>query len=440
VLHRRLHVGYDLIRKLGRTSCDIPANISKAQAHDCTHCKIANATRVPHSGKAYAPSHVGRLIHGDLAGPFKRSQHGFTYFLVLVDDHSRFKQVYFLKHKDEAPRRIKSFVAKLNSICNVGKPESERVRVVGQLHLDNAGEFLSREFTEYLDSESIARTTCPPHVHQLNGVAERAIRSVMEIVRATREASGCPVGFWPHLVEHAIDVLNRTTGPPLPLQGDHPDMCSYESVTGQQPKILTILPIGCRAYAVKPITAYTKSGFESRAWAGINLGRSSTIPGAYNIWLPSQHKLIQTSEVYFDESLYPWRPSGDQRIGMPTPTAAPPSDEDDISAGGASSDAAPVTNNTAAASTLPESFASATRAAQSRVNTSIKVLLLFSGAYRRPDGLAQFARRLGLEVELFDNDPTVGGGDNADITNDDIYDALRASSNPRRRPTVGLPS
>ena len=425
VLHRRLHVGYDLIRKLGRTSCDIPANISKAQALDCTHCKIANATRVPHSGKAYAPSHVGRLIHGDLAGPFKRSQHGFTYFLVLVDDHSRFKQVYFLKHKDEAPRRIKSFVAKLNSICNVGKPESERVRIIGQLHLDNAGEFLSREFTEYLDNESIARTTCPPHVHQLNGVAERAIRSVMEIVRATREASGCPVGFWPHLVEHAIDVLNRTTGPPLPLQGDHPDMCSYESVTGQQPKILTILPIGCRAYAVKPITAYTKSGFESRAWAGINLGRSSTIPGAYNIWLPSQHKLIQTSEVYFDESLYPWRPSGDQRIGMPTPTAAPPSDEDDISAGGASSNAAPVTNNTEAASTLPESFASATRAAQSRVNTSIKVLLLFSGAYRRPDGLAQFARRLGLEVELFDNDPTVGGGDNADITNDDIYDALR---------------
>ena len=68
---------------------------------------------------------------------------------------------------------MKSFVAKLNSICNVGKPEAERVRIVGQLQLDNAGEFLSREFTEYLENESITRTTCLPHVHQLRlGAAE----------------------------------------------------------------------------------------------------------------------------------------------------------------------------------------------------------------------------------------------------------------------------
>lgn len=84
---------------------------------------------------------------------------------------------------------MKTFVAKLNSICNVGKPVAERVRIVGQLQLDNAGEFMSREFTEYLEDESIARTTCPPHVHQLNGVAKRSIRSIMEIVRATHEVT-----------------------------------------------------------------------------------------------------------------------------------------------------------------------------------------------------------------------------------------------------------
>ena len=147
--------------------------------------------------------------------------------MVLVDNHSRFKQVYFLKDKSEALEKVKSFVAKLNSICNVGK--AEPVRIVGQLHLDNAGEFLSREFTEFLDEESITRTTCPPYVHQLNGVAERAIRSIMEVVRAKKEASGCPVGFWPHLVEHAVDVLNRTTGQPqVDSATDTADMCAYE--------------------------------------------------------------------------------------------------------------------------------------------------------------------------------------------------------------------
>ena len=55
----------------------------------------------------------------------------------------------------------------------------------------------------------------------------------------------------------------------------------------------------------------------------------------------------------------------------------------------------------------------------------MKLLLLFSGAYNRPDGLAQFARRLGLEVDLFDSDPNTGGGQSADITNDKVYEIIR---------------
>ena len=73
---------------------------------------------------------------------------------------------------------------------------------------------ISREFREFLDDEAIASSTCPPHVHSLNGVAERAIRSIMELVRSNLVASRCPASFWPYLVDHALDVLNRTTGAP----------------------------------------------------------------------------------------------------------------------------------------------------------------------------------------------------------------------------------
>ena len=258
----------------------------------------------------------------------------------------------------------------------------------------------------------------------------------MEIVRATREASQCPISFWPHLVEHAVDVLNRTTGPPrVGHDGDAhdhsephdglPEMSSYQHLTGQAPKILTILPIGCRAYAVKPQGSFVKSAFESRAWSGINLGSSSTIPGAYNIWLPVQLKMIQTSEVYFDESLFPWRPNGEQRVGSPSPAAAPPADPDNISAGGVRADVEQSAVAPQQVHNLPEAFSGATRASSTRSFLSIKILLLFSGAYHRPDGLAQFARRLGLEVDLFDSDPNSGDGDAADITKDAVYDKLR---------------
>ena len=85
-------------------------------------------------------------------------------------------------------------------------------RVVGSLRMDNAGEFLSQEFRDFLDEEGIHQTTCPPHVHSLNGVAERAIRSIVENARAhMMVASNCPIGFWPQAFAHATEVLNRTT-------------------------------------------------------------------------------------------------------------------------------------------------------------------------------------------------------------------------------------
>ena len=74
------------------------------------------------------------------------------------------------------------------------------IRIVGSLHTDNAGEFISEDFKEFLDTELVDHTRCPAHVHQLNGVAERAIRSIMENVRANISASSCPISFWPYLV------------------------------------------------------------------------------------------------------------------------------------------------------------------------------------------------------------------------------------------------
>eukprot|EP00965_Chrysotila_dentata_P176418 5825448-Pleurochrysis_carterae.AAC.1 len=79
-------------------------------------------------------------------------------------------------------------------------------------------------------------------------------------------------------------------------------------LVGEKPHIMSILPFGCRAFAVKPRQSYSKSRMESRAWVGINLGRSCLSPGAYNVWVPTTHKIVTTSDVYFDESCFPWRP------------------------------------------------------------------------------------------------------------------------------------
>eukprot|EP00965_Chrysotila_dentata_P017181 570327-Pleurochrysis_carterae.AAC.1 len=91
-MHARLHAGATRLRCLPSITADAPASLARGRFDGCAACTEANATRHPHSSAHYKPSHAGRLIHADIAGPFVRTQHtGYQYLLVLVDDHTRFK-------------------------------------------------------------------------------------------------------------------------------------------------------------------------------------------------------------------------------------------------------------------------------------------------------------------------------------------------------------
>ena len=413
-LHRRLHVSQDLLRKLPDRTADAPANLKSGRTHSCDACTEANATRLPHKSDRYEPSYVGRLVHADIVGPFKRSLVGsFQYMLVLVDDHSRFISVHFLTSKDEALTQVKKFVASLNAMVNAKR--STPIQIVGTLQTDNAGEFLSRAFTEFLDSEHITQTTCPPHVHSLNGVAERAIRAVVENMRSTITAGNIPISFWNYVAAHSADVLNRTGIPP---QGDK---TAYELVMGEQPKVLGIWPMGCRAFPVKPRSAISKTHIDNHAWRGINLGSSDVTPNAYYVWIPALHRVALTSDVWMDETLMPWRPAGDQRVGAPPPHHAhhvdqPPGLQPAI--------VSPTSTTPPTASTLGQAFDHATKGSQATARMSTTVLLLFSGPKRRPDGLAVFLHRLGYTTVMVDNDPGDGAGTRDDMLNDDVYNDL----------------
>ena len=100
LLHRRLHVSLDHLRRLGERSADTPAHIAAARELTCPICAEANSTRLPHGHSQYTPTHAGRLVHADIVGPFVSAFFGgHKYALILVDDHTRFKFVYFMKAK-----------------------------------------------------------------------------------------------------------------------------------------------------------------------------------------------------------------------------------------------------------------------------------------------------------------------------------------------------
>ena len=421
-MHRRLHLGARRMNLLPSLTADAPDNLSRAKVGACPSCVTANSTHHPHRENKYVESTPGRLIHADIAGPFIKSAVGhYEYLLVLVDDHSRFKFGLPLVKRSDASAQIRSFIASFNSFAS---RTGASVQPIGTLHTDGAGEFTSGKFRDELADINVHKTESPTEIHALNGVAERAIKSIFAHVRSDLVASGAPKSFWPFAVAHAIDILNRTTCPP------HNRHTCYESLTGDKPRIMSLWPWGCRAYSIRPSSQRSKTNLDSMAWEGIHLGRSTAQPGSYLIWIPSLSKVVSSSDVYMDECYMPWRKAGDRHISDPIPV---PADGDAGQPPTLPAAALPeASSSPQPAGSISAEFDRVARAnnptltapnAQS-ARLSRRVLILFSGPYSRPDGLIAFLLRMGLQVTALDNDGSKGGNPAHDILNNNVYENI----------------
>ena len=155
------------------------------------------------------------------------------YFLVLLDDRSRFGRTYLLKHKSEAANYIREFCAEL---------ERQRGRAVKVLRSDRGGEFISRSMDKWLKEKGIMQQFSCPGTPQQNGDAERRIATLMATVRTTLAWSQVPGHWWGEALLAATDCRNYLTTTALPG-----DTTPYEVWTGSQPNLEGIRTFGCQA-------------------------------------------------------------------------------------------------------------------------------------------------------------------------------------------------
>jgi transposase InsO family protein len=116
------------------------------------------------------------LIHGDLCGPVTlATPGGWRYFLLLVDDASRYMSAVLLSSKDAAAYAIKKVQAEAE------KESGHKLRV---LHTNNSGEFTITEFAAYCTDEGIKCHFFAPHLPQQNGVVEHHNQIVVAMAQA----------------------------------------------------------------------------------------------------------------------------------------------------------------------------------------------------------------------------------------------------------------
>ncbi|XP_040384195.1 uncharacterized protein LOC121055551 [Oryza brachyantha] len=143
----------------------------------CDVCVLTKQRRLPfpHQTSFRAKERL-ELVHGDLCGPVTpATPGGRRFFLLLVDDLSRYMWVTVLGSKGEAADAIRRTQAAAEAECG------RKLRI---LRTDNGGEFTAAEFASYCADEGIHRHYSAPYSPQQNGVVERRNQTVVGMARA----------------------------------------------------------------------------------------------------------------------------------------------------------------------------------------------------------------------------------------------------------------
>src|SRR6218665_3996636 len=91
------------------------------------------------------------MIHTDVCGPMQTTTPGGKrYFMTMIDDSSRYTEVYLLGQKSEVPEKIKEHVRHVQT--KFGK-------TLKKIRLDRGGEYTAERLQTFLKDEGIQAST-----------------------------------------------------------------------------------------------------------------------------------------------------------------------------------------------------------------------------------------------------------------------------------------
>ncbi|CAI7893314.1 unnamed protein product [Closterium sp. NIES-54] len=248
-----------LVSGLPRSLPPLPPSL----APPCIPCVEGRQRAAPHSS-SFPPTEAPlQTLHLDVWGPARvRGQGHERYFLLVVDDYTRYTTLFPLQRK---------------------------------------ADFSSDLLAAFCAEHGIRQTFTLPASPQQNGVAERRIGLVMEVARTSMIHAAAPHFLWPFAVQYAAHQLNLwprvslpETSPTLLWMGKFGDASRFQVW-------------GARAF-VRDTTADKLSPC---AIPCIFLGFVPDAPG-WQFYDPASRRVFASQDVTFDESvpfyrLFPYR-------------------------------------------------------------------------------------------------------------------------------------
>ena len=112
----------------------------------CEPCLEGKMTMRSFKAKGNKVKEVLDLVHTDFFPMSISARGGYKYFITFIDDYSRYRYIYLMRHKSEAFEKFKEFKMEV---------DSHRGKSIKSLQSDCGGEYLLGEFRQYLEDYEI---------------------------------------------------------------------------------------------------------------------------------------------------------------------------------------------------------------------------------------------------------------------------------------------
>lgn len=248
----------------------------------CEACVYGKQHRGSFENRVEKSTTCGEIIHADVCGPMEESSiGGARYFLLLKDDYSHFRFVYFLKQKSEVANNVKKFVTLAQ------KDHGHNIRI---FRSDNGTEFVNDEMKTFFEEIGIHHQRTVPYTPEQNGCAEREMRTIVESARTMIHSKEMEKRFWAEAVNTAVYVLNRS-GTSTVVDGT-----PYELWYGKRAKIEHLHIFGSEVFVHVPKEKRLK--FDPKAVKCIFVGYDGSSKG-YRVWNPESRRIEVARDVIF---------------------------------------------------------------------------------------------------------------------------------------------
>jgi hypothetical protein len=235
IWHGRLgHVNLGYIKKMKESG--IIKSLSETNMDKCEICAETKITKKP-CKSIYREIELLGLIHSDF-GDLKHTmtRGGKRFYVIFVDDYSRFTKLYLLRSKDET---LEMFIKYKTEV------ENQKNKRIKRLRTDRDGEYESNPFSEFCEQNGIIHEVTPLYSPESNGVAERKNRTLKEMMNDMLISSGLSSNMWGEVILLAWHIPNKVpykkTGKTL-----------YELWEGRKPNLEHLKVWGCLAKVMLP--------------------------------------------------------------------------------------------------------------------------------------------------------------------------------------------